>query len=218
MTAIVQENQEQTNKPSDKELNFRALEAKYQRELEKERQARLEAEKAAEEAKKAHNLHSEEDDSEEPYVAPKKLNKRLEKFGQSTQSEIQKAMQMAKDAAKEELKAELYVENNPDFYDVLNRADELIKRAPKLAENILKMPDNFERQKLVYQTMKELGVLKPQVKEPSIQEKVDANRRSPYYQPSNIGTAPYAQAGDFSPSGQKNAYNKMQELKARLRI
>jgi len=33
----------QENKPNDKELNFRALEAKYKRELEQERSARIEA-------------------------------------------------------------------------------------------------------------------------------------------------------------------------------
>ena len=50
------------------------------------------------------------------------------------------------------------------------------------------------------------------------QEKIDANRKSPYYQPSGVGAAPYASAGDFSDSGQKSAYAKMQELKSRLRI
>ena len=48
------ENQAQVNqnidsKASDKELNFRALEAKYKRELEQERNARLEAERLAQE-------------------------------------------------------------------------------------------------------------------------------------------------------------------------
>ena len=56
-------------------------------------------------------------------------------------------------------------------------------------------------------------------KEPSIQDKIDANRRSPFYQPSGIGSAPYAGPdGDFSAAGQKTAYDKMQELKSRLRI
>ena len=37
-------------KPTEKELNFRALEAKYQRQLEQERAARLEAERKIQEA------------------------------------------------------------------------------------------------------------------------------------------------------------------------
>ena len=216
------ENQAQVNqnidsKASDKELNFRALEAKYKRELEQERNARLEAERLAQEIQTKKNQHEEEED-DEPYVAPKKLEKKLAKFGQNTQSEIQKAMEMAKRSAKEELKQEMWLENNPDFYDVLQHAEKFAQRSPKLAESILRMPEGFERQKLVYQNIKELGIHKPEQKQPSIQEKIDANRRSPYYQPSGVGSAPYAQAGDFSLVGQKSAYDKMQELKSRLRM
>ena len=79
------------------------------------------------------------------------------------------------------------------------------------------MPEGFERQKLVYQNIKELGVDKPEQKQSTIQEKVDANRRSPFYQPTGVGTAPYATSGDFSQTGQKQAYAKMKELQARLR-
>jgi hypothetical protein len=80
------------------------------------------------------------------------------------------------------------------------------------------MPEGFERQKLVYKNIKALGLHKPEEKAPSIQDKVDANRRSPYYQPSGVGSAPYAPVGDFSANGQKAAYEKMQELKSKLRI
>jgi len=63
-----------------------------------------------------------------------------------------------------------------------------------------------------------MGLHQPEQKQASIQEKVDANRRSPYYQPTGVGSAPYGNTGDFSPAGQKNAYAKMQDLKNRLRI
>ncbi len=112
-----------------------------------------------------------------------------------------------------------WLESNPDFYETLQQhAEKLPQRAPKLAESILRMPDSFERQQLVYNNIKALGLDKPQPKESSIQEKIDANRRAPYYQPTGVGSAPYASAGDFSSSGQKNAYDKMQELKNRLRL
>lgn len=219
MTAPIQENQAQEQKPNDKELNFRALEAKYQRQLEQERQARLEAEKMAQEAlAKKQSISDDDDDDSEPYVDHKKLNKKLNKFGQSTQSEIQKAMEIAKQAAKEELKQEMWLENNPDFYEVLQHADKFAQKAPKLAETILRMPEGFERQKLVYQNIKEFELHKPEIKQPSIQEKIDANKRSPYYQPSGVGAAPYAQVGDFSKTGQEQAYKKMQELKSKLRL
>lgn len=220
MTDQASVNQTTENKPSDKELNFRQLEARYERQLAQERAARIEAEKLAQERynqQKASRDDDDEDDSE-PYVDKKKLNKTLAKFSeqnkQQTLSEIQRAVQVA----REEERKESWLENNPDFYDVLQNAEKLAERSPALARSILAMPEGFERQKLVYQSIKEMGLHKPAVREPTIQEKVDANRKSPYYQPSSVGSAPYASAGDFSGTGQKNAYDKMQELKNRLRL
>jgi hypothetical protein len=204
-------------KQNDKDINFRKQEAMFQRQLEQERNEKESLRKELELAKRQPQQQEDDDDSE-PYVDHKKLNKKLSSFGQNTQSEIQKAMEIAKQSAKEELKQEMFLENNPDFYHVLEKADELMTRAPKLAENILKMPNNFDRQKLVYQTMKELGVDKPPKEPSTIQGKIDANKRSPYYQPSGVGAAPYAAQSDFSQSGQKNAYEKMQALKNQLRL
>ncbi len=221
MTTPSQDNSAQVEqKSTDKEYNFRVLEAKK---LEAERRAAdaerraTEAERIAQEViSKRQQLNEDEDDESDPYVDHKKLTKKLNKFGQNTQSEIQKAMEVAKHSAKEELKQELWLENNPDFYDVLQHAEKFAQRAPRLAESILKMPEGFERQKLVYQNIKELGIDKPEQKQASIQETMNEKRKSPYYQPSGISAAPYNTGGDFSQSGQKNAYQKMQELKQRL--
>ena len=207
-------------KPNDKELNFRMLEAKYEKQLAQERAARLEAEKEAQRLalERSKQPVEEDDNDSEPYVDNKKLSRSLGKFAEKNQSEIQKAMEMAKQTAKEELKQELWLENNPDFYEVLQHAEKFAQKAPKLAETILRMPEGFERQKLVYQNIKEFGLHKPEEKKPSIQETVDARRKGPYYQPSNVGSAPYASQSDFSPAGQKQAFDKMQELKNRLRL
>jgi len=214
------ENQEQSQaQVSDKELNFRKLEAKYQQELANERAMRLEAEKQAQALSKSHNVEPDDDeDDSEPYVDHKRLNKKLDKFGKNTNTNIQKAMQEAKELAKEELKAELFLENHGDFHQVLEKADQFAEKHPKLAENILRMPAGFERQKLVYHTMKELGMDKPKVPEQTIQQKIDANRKAPYYQPTGVGASPYQSASDFSQSGQKQAYDKMKELQSRLRL
>jgi hypothetical protein len=199
-----------------KELNFRALEAKYQRQLEQERAIRLETEKRLQELSQS-KLH-EDDDDDEPYVDKKRLKREQERFGnqikQETQSEIQKAVQHA---LKEKEKQD-WIRNNPDFFDTLNHADKLAIEHPDLADTILKLPDTFERQQLVYQNIKKLGLHKDRPKEPSIQEKIDSNRRSPYYQQGGIGSPAYNSVSDFSASGQKNAYDKMQELKSRLRL
>src|SRR6185369_3211739 len=216
MTADIQQNNE--NKPNDKELNFRALEAKYQRQLDEERQLRELAEKKAQEALTVKQPSHEEDDDSEPYVDHKKLNRTLSSFERRMEEKIDKKAEEKARVLLANEKKETWVRNNPDFYDVLQHAEKFAQHDPELAETILQMPEGFERQKLVYKNIKALGLHKPPVKEPSIQEKIDANRRSPYYQPSGVSNAPYSTSGDFSPAGQKNAYQKMQELKNRLRI
>jgi hypothetical protein len=218
MTAS-QESQAQEQKPSDKELNFRALEQKYQKQLEQERQARLEAEKIAQEAQQRKNqIQDDEEDDSDPYIDHKKLGKKLDKFGnqikQQTQSEIKQAVAQA---LQEERQAN-WLKANPDFKEVMGHAQKFWENDQELAETILEMPDTFERQKLVYKNIKALGLHKPAQKVPTIQEKVDANKRSPYYQPSGTGSAPYSSQSDFSAGGQKQAYDKMQELKNRLRL
>jgi len=215
------QNQAQVSQASDKELNFRKLEAKYQQELAVERSRREEAERREQALAKSHNTQPEEeddDDDSEPYVDHKRLNKKLNKFGKTTQSEIKNAMTQAKDLAKEELKQEMFLENHTDFFEVLDHCAAFQEKHPKLAQSILRMPEGFERQKLVYQTIKDLGIDKPKQAEPSIQQKIDANRRAPYYQPSGVGASPYSSQSDFSQSGQKQAYDKMKELQSRLRL
>ena len=216
---LSQENDVANNaKQSDREINFRKQEAMYLRQLDQQRQETEKLRQENESLKKTPQHVQEEDDDSEPYVDHKKLNKRLTANNQVTQSEIQKAMEIAKRSAKEELKQEMWLENNPDFYDVLQKADDFAQRAPKLAENILRMPDNFARQQLVYQTIKEMGIDKPAQKQSTVQDKIESNKRSPYYQPTGSNAAPYAAVGDFSATGQKNAYEKMQQLKSTLRI
>ncbi len=217
MTAPTQENQVEQSKSSDKELNFRALEQKYQRQLEQERNARLEAEKRIQESQSKNSNEDDEDDSE-PYVDHKKLQKKLNKFGEQTKQQTQTEIKQAVQQALNEERRQNWLKSNPDFYEVLQHADKFAQKDPDLAESILEMPDTFERQKLVYKNIKALGVHKPEVKGPSIQEKVDANRRSPYYQPSGVASTPYSSQGDFSESGQKSAYENMQKLKKTLRI
>lgn len=213
MTAPVESQVQQ--QPSDKELNFRALEAKYQKQV---AEINAEKERLVRELEQRNQAHEEPEQDNNDFIDHKKLDKKLSKFNQSTQTEIQKAMMMAKEAAKEEMKQELFIEQNPDFYNVLQMAEKFAQKSPRLAETILRMPEGFDRQKLVYQSIKELGIDKPEPKQSTIQEKVDANRNSPYYQPSGVGAAPYAQVGDFTPVGMKNSYTKMQELKNRLRL
>src|ERR1700722_3630142 len=93
MTAPIQENQVQEQKQTDKELNFRNLEAKYQKELEKERAGRIEAERLAQD--RLHSNQREEDDDSDPYIDHKKLNKKLAQFGEQSQKQTKSEIQQA---------------------------------------------------------------------------------------------------------------------------
>lgn len=224
MTVSTQDNQvtQQTQQNNDRETNFRkqeqALTAKYERELAQERAARQEAERRYQESTAPKISNDDEDDSSEPYVDHKRLRKEQAKFGQQLKQETQSDIQKAVQTALQEERKQNWLKQNSDFFDVLQHADKFAHHDPELAETILTMPEGFERQKLVYKNIKALGLHREAVKPPSIQEKIDANRRSPYYQPSGVATSPHSVTGDFSQSGQKNAYDKMKQLQSQLRL
>lgn len=198
-------------KVTDKELNFRAFEAKMKRELEAEREKSQKLQRELDE--KLATKEVEED--VEPYVDNKKLHRELNNFGRKTKEETRQDIQQTVQQALYEERKQAWIEQNSDFYEVMEKnAARFMEKAPDLAKTILQMPDTFERAKLVYHNIKTLGIDRPEPKQTSIQEKIDANRRSPFYQPPSMGSAPYAQAGDFSESGMKNAYEQMQKLKA----
>ena len=208
----------ETKQQQDKEFNFRALEQK----LQQERQARLEAERRAEEALKQSqrtNSNDDDEDDSEPYVDQKRLKKTMSRFEQNMEQKIQQQAESIARNMVDKNKKETWLKSNPDFFDILqNHADKFQQYDPELAESILEMPDTFERQKLVYKNIKALGLHKPPAPQSTIQDKIDANRRSPFYQPSGVATAPYSTQGDFSQSGQEQAYKKMKELQTKLRL
>lgn len=221
MTENIQQDQAQqapTTQTSDKELNFRRQQQMYEKKLEEERNARLQAEQRASELERLRSSNDDDDDDNEPYIDKKRLVKTATKvkqeIRQETQAEVQNAIQKALEADRRDR----WLEQNPDFEETMSHADKLAQMDPELARSILAMPESFERQKMVYRNIKLLGVHKPKQPEQSIQSKIDANKRSPYYQPSGVGSAPYQSVGDYSQGGQKNAYDKMQELKNRLRL
>lgn len=228
MTVAPEQNQTQEVKNNDKEFNFRKQEEAFKRQLDQERNARIAAEQRAAEltASKTASRHEDDEDetSDEPYVDERRLQKKLAKFEKSMDAKIdQKAEQKARMLVEEERRSN-YLKTNNDFNEIMNadNVEKFAEKYPSLAEHILRMPEGFERQKLVYENIKALGVHKKESPAPSVQDKIDANRRSPYYQPSGIASAPYGQPGtggkDYSSSEKKTAYEQMQQLKNRLRI
>jgi hypothetical protein len=220
--ANAQENQVQETKQDTREFNFRQQEQLFKRQLEEERQARLAAEKALEEQKNArrHPVDDDDDTSDDPYIDRRTLDKKLKKWEANIDEKIDRKAEEKARILVEQEKRNSYLRSKGDFNNVMSpeMMQKLVTKDPELAETILEMPEGFARQKLVYQTIKAMKLDQAEEKKPSIQEKVDANKRSPYYQPSGMGSAPYAAAGDYSPAGQKNAYAKLQELKNKLRL
>jgi hypothetical protein len=202
-----------------KEYNFAQLNEK----LKRAESARIEAEKRADEAEKQaqvrHNTNDDDEDDIEPYVDHKKLKKQFNSFEKNMEVKIhQEAEVIARNMIEKE-KQDSYLKRNADFYETINNyAEKFRQQSPELAENILSMPNTFERLKLVYSNIKALGIDKPSTPQPSIQDKIDANRRSPYYQPSGVATAPYSMQGDYSEAGKKAAHDKMKALQTKLRL
>src|SRR5215469_2980384 len=213
MSAVPTENpQTEAQKPSDKELNFRRQEEMFKRQLEQERAARLAAEEKLQQAsqQRQQTQDDDDDDDSEPYVDRKRLKKEIGKIVKQVISETDNRSQSNIQQALAAERQSQWLKQNPDFNEIMGHAQTFADKDPEMAEIILSMPEGFERQKLVYKNIKALGLHKKPEAVPSIQDKIEANRRSPYYQPSGVGTAPYQSAGDFSPAGQKNAYDQMQ--------
>src|SRR2546429_4279944 len=121
MTDQATVNQTQENKPSDKELNFRALEAKYQKQLDQERSARLEAERLVQEALAKKNQLDDDDDDNEPYVDKKRLKKHLNQFGEQFKQQTQQEINSAIHQAVSEDRKQRWIKDNPDFADVVSQ-------------------------------------------------------------------------------------------------
>lgn len=207
---------------NDKELNFRKLEAKFEKQLAQEREqneSRIRQIQSEYEQKLNQYIKpdlSDDDDDEDVYIDKKKLQKNLSSFEKNLTEKMKKDYEATTKSLLAQQQNEQWIKNHPDFYDVLKtHADTFAEKEKELAQDILSIPDPFLRQKAVYNNIKSLGLHKPKE---NIQDKINQNQRGPFYQPTGIGTSAMNQTGDFSPQGKKNAYEQMQELKARMRI
>jgi hypothetical protein len=217
MSQPVENSQAQPSQQSDKEYNF----AQLRKQLEQEKQARLQTEQRLaqieqERQQPKQSYATDDDDSDEPYVDKKALRREFNRFGQDIEKKIdQKAEEKARILLEQERQHQFY-KQNPDFNQIMtpDMIQKFAEKHPDTAESLLEMPDGFARQKLLYRAMKDVGIHKPpEAPKPNIQDAINNNRKPLYYQPSQTGSPPpYAAAGDFSPAGQKSAYDKMKSL------
>lgn len=209
-----QETQEKTPSQSFSELR-KQLEAEKQ-----EKEAMKKRLEALERAPKIQKPIEDEDESDEPYVEPKTLKRKLAAFEQTIEEKIDKRAEEKARAMMNEEKRVNYYKQNPDFEEIMNAdvVQKFAQKYPNIAESLMKMPDTFERQQLVYENIKALGVNKKE-EAPKIQDTIQNGRRKQniFYHPAD-GSPPYAGQADFSPSSQKNAYEKLKQLKARIGV
>jgi hypothetical protein len=185
-------------------------------------QERAEREKLAQEierlkAQRSDASDDDEDDDGEPYVDRKRLKRELSKF----KKDIDKvAEEKARNLlAEENRKNYLYrlKMQFPDYDQVMNEEaiEKFTSSNPAYAERILKSPDEFERRELAYHAIKSAGLHKKEEPKQSMQDIVNQNAQNPYYHPSSA-SPPGKMLGDFSPAGQKAAYEKLRELQGRF--
>jgi hypothetical protein len=217
-------NSQQAPEPvkTDKEINFERVRKQLEQERAEKLQYQQKLKALEEERQKSVRLPYKDDDEDydenEPYVDHKSLKKKFAQFEQGFEKKVDQLAEQKARTLLEQDKQNSYIKQNPDFNQLLTpeNIEKFANEHPAIAERMLRMPDTFDRQALLYEQMK--AFQKEKSDKPHIQETIDQNRRSPYYRPTGTPSAPYNGMGDFSPTGQKAAYQKMQELKSKLRL
>lgn len=226
MTIPNSEQAKETPKENDAAHNFELLRKKLEASEKAKNAAELKNAAYEKEIQSAANKKVrdidplDEDPYDEPYVDERRLNKKLAKFEERFDKRVDEKAEAKARSMLEQERNSNFLKQNTDFAEVLSPdvIEKFAKKHPEMAEPMLEMPDSFARQKLLYQAIKVSGVHKNTPPPPSIQETIEKNRKGAFYQPTGVNAAPYAGGGDYSESGMKNAYEKVKELKARLRL
>lgn len=208
---------------SDKEINFRRLEAAREAEREARIRAEMQTESMRNELQEIKQMLQPKEidplDGAEDYVDPARLRAKLEKVNANLKKE---AKEIAKQTFREEreqedkrnflqrLKAQL-----PDYDQVMNEANiaNLERIDPVFLETVLEVPDEYARRMKTYKKLKSIqsAFAAKAEEKPSIREKVEENSKNPYYIPPSMAT-PTASAADFdisSKAARTAAYDKL---------
>jgi hypothetical protein len=215
---------ETTTQSQEKSAEYKF--AQLRKQLENERYAREQAEARAkqyEEERKewqsSKMKEPEEDKYDDPYIDEKRLEKRFKSWEASQSERIDKIAEAKAKAILEQERQANFLNESRDFDKIMSpeMLQKFVDTYPDIADGILKnMPDDFNRQKHVYKTIKSLKLhLKPEEKE-DVNQQIAKNQKSGLYQPSGISPSPYKAAGDFSREGQKQAHEQMEALAARF--
>lgn len=226
--AVPEEKAQVEQRVSDKEHNFRRLEAAREAEREARIRAEMELQMLRGEMQEIKSMlrPREKDplDDVEDYVDPARLKAKLE---------LERAAfeRKAKDIAKstyDELKREDQEKEKKDFmtrlkreypdYDAImneNTLASLEKIDPLFVDTVLAIPDDYERRKKTYAKIKSLPKQEPKA---SIKERVEENQKNPYYIPAGSGASGGLPSIEFdvsSKTARESAYAKLKAAQRR---
>jgi hypothetical protein len=212
---------------SDKEINFRRLEAA--REIEREARVRAEMQAEAmrnelEEIKKM--LQPKETDpldDAEDYVDPARLRAKLEKERAHFKKEAREiAKQTVREEREQEEKRNFLQRLKGQFSDydqVMNEANiaNLEKADPVFIETVLQVPDDYTRRLTTYKKLKSMQQVAPKTEEkaPSIKERVEENAKNPYYIAPSVATPSGVDFDVKSKEARTQAYEKLKAAQRR---
>lgn len=213
--------------PSDKEINFRRLEAAK----EQEREARIRAEMENQFLKERINaiessLKPPEEDpidsiSHEDFDDPERLKAKLAKERQRYRKEAEeiaiKVVEKKKDEDKKKGWLDRLKQNYSDYDKVMTQEniEKVAQSNPHFLKTVLKVTDDYDRREATYEYIKENMLKQESTPKPSIKDIVDENQKNPYYIPSSHGLA--SKAVDFDVSSRKAKDEAYQKLKAAQR-
>ena len=224
--AAAPENEAQAREElSNKELNFRRLEAAREADREARTRAEMEAEMLKREMAEIKQMlqpkESDPLDDVEDYVDPARLRAKLEK--ERTAFE-RKAKEIAKNTYEEIERSRVENEKKnfmqklhkdfPDFDQVMNESNILAleKSDPVFLEAVLAVPDDYERRRMTYNKIKGM---RPKEEKKSIQERVVENQQNSYYTSTGFA-APTAVEFDLnSREAREAAYAKLKQAQRR---
>jgi hypothetical protein len=208
---------------SDKEVNFRRLEAARDSEREARIRAEMHSQRMEEELKNIKDMlqpkESDPLDSSEDYVDGVRLKAKLEKERASYEK---KAVDIARNTY-EQIQLEEKKKNflgrlkseHSDYDQIMseNNVINLEKQNPHFVQAILKIDDEYDRRKLAYEYLKANQAPKETFQ--SIKDKVAENASNPYYIPAGSGTPTAIEFDTKSASSREAAYAKLKAAQKR---
>lgn len=213
----------QTAQVSDKEMNFRRVEA--QREEARDRAVKAEMEAALLKQRldmmEARNQPKEIDplDSVEDYVDPKSLKASLEqrekRFKREAEDIAERKFKEYKQKEEKQNHMQRLRSEYTDFGTVMTEDNvvELEKTNPEFVQSLLHIEDDYERKRLAYNYIKRNA--RPKEDRPSIKDKVQENLTNPYYIPASTGTPSAVDFDLKSPKARQDAYAKLKAAQRR---